>query len=193
MIMNAVGHDSVPQCEQAARDEPGWPEFWKFGYSASVIPEGTALSWTQIQDQIACKGKPFVWAYRYPNKCLAHMVVVVGYLTTSQGVRALKCYDPSPTGAGACWYITYEAYANEHFARHWRHYLDVTKIGPGVPPIPKPECDARRDSAPCDVGELAHAPIFDCAEVETPALEHRLRGGSPVINFNGWGQKTKPK
>ncbi len=161
MVMNAVGNDPVPQCEQLAAaldkeaccqnptacDEPGWPEFWKFGYSATVIPEGTALTWAQIQDQIACQGKPFVWAYRYPNKCRAHMVVVVGYRTTRQGVKSLKCLDPSPTGTGASWYITYEAYTNGYAGVHWRHYLDVTKVGPGATPIPKPACDARRDSA----------------------------------------------
>ena len=109
----------------------GWPEFDKYGFTFKTTADA-ALSWTQVQEQIYCKRKPFAFSWHW-NGGGGHMMVGIGYVTISS-TNYVVVNDPWPppssgvTG-GDQTVKTYTAYVSGNGYTHWNDYYDITYTG----------------------------------------------------------------
>ena len=102
----------------------GWPEFDKYGFSASHTSDA-ALTWDQVQDQIYCKKKPFAFTWHW-NSGGGHMMVARGYISLN-GTNYIYRNNPLPVGVGTADIITYDNYVTGADHTHWDDYYDITK------------------------------------------------------------------
>lgn len=139
MIMDYHGR-GVTQCKQACNqfgrqdccnpsvcDEPGWPEFAKYGFSFKRT-SNKSLSKAQIQNQID-NGRPvaFTWHWLDENgkdEGRGHMMVIVGY-ATQNGVLYLRVNNPLPVNQGNQIWITYDYYDKGSDHSHWDDFYDI--------------------------------------------------------------------
>ena len=139
MCMDFLGTD-VSQCDQANKrfgrtdccNSPtpgpclngGWPEFAKYNFTFSQTTN-TALSWSQLTEQIYCKEKPvaFVWHWDGGG---GHIQVARGYATLDSGSYVFV-NDPMPTNLGTTRIITYSAYVSGPGYTHWDDFYDITR------------------------------------------------------------------
>jgi Peptidase_C39 like family len=116
MIMDYLGRH-VTQCEQASRpgdselwccegqgelkyhtlgcDEPGYPDFERWGFEVNRAPPPPFLDWGQVMNEID-NGRPFAFSWirndlNNPGSPVSHMLVVVGY-TQSGGPETRKLF-----------------------------------------------------------------------------------------------------
>ncbi len=102
----------------------GWPEFNKYGFTASNTSDA-ALSWKQITKQIFCKKKPFAFTWHWTGDG-GHMMVARGYRTVD-GVNWIERNNPLPVSVGTTDFITYDNYVSGSDHTHWDDYYDITK------------------------------------------------------------------
>jgi hypothetical protein len=141
MCMDFLGAD-VTQCDEANQrfgrsdccNSPvpedcingGWPEFDKYNYTYSTTSDA-ALTWSQVQDQVYCKKKPFAFSWHWDGGG-GHMMVVIGYVTVD-GVQYVTINDPWSPNVGDQRVITYEDYVDGSGYWHWNDYYDITYKG----------------------------------------------------------------
>jgi len=150
MLMEYFGK-SVQQCDQAnarlgrtdcckaktpkACIAGGWPELPRYGFDFKRT-SGTALAWTDVQAQLAprdpnnpCSFTPFAFSWHWVGGS-GHMMVAVGYKTTSDGKRYVLVNNPWPPSKGKTEYVLYDAYVDlsgDH--THWDDFYDVKPLG----------------------------------------------------------------
>ena len=149
MTMEYLGH-SVSQCVQANKrlgrtdcceiaacpnppaNDPcvqgGWPEYSKYGFTASNTSDA-ALSFGELWNQFACKGKPVAFSWHWPGGG-GHMMVVRGAKILADGTQMVLVSDPWSPCSGDVRWITYSSYVSvpgNH--THWRDYYDITYGG----------------------------------------------------------------
>ncbi|HEY2323762.1 MAG TPA: papain-like cysteine protease family protein [Thermoanaerobaculia bacterium] len=144
MTMNFLGaNPAVAQCDEANRrfgksdccNSPtpaecingGWPEYDKYGFTASVTSDAP-LSFAEIQNQIYCRREPFAFSWHWSGGG-GHMMVVSGYLVLS-GQQYVTINDPEPwmtTGGGSQRISLYTDYVSGSGYTHWNDYYNITK------------------------------------------------------------------
>jgi len=139
MCMDFLGTD-VQQCDEANKrfgrtdccNSPvpnacingGWPEFDKYNFSASRTSD-TALTWTQLTEQIYCKNKPIAYSWHWSGGG-GHMMVARGYATID-GTNYVYINDPWAPNVGDQRIITYTAYVSGSGYTHWDDFYDIAK------------------------------------------------------------------
>ena len=140
MVMEFLG-TNVTQCDEANKrlgrndccNNPvpaacvkgGWPEFDKYGFDFKRT-SNTALTWSQVKNQIYCAKKPFAFSWHWPGGG-GHMMVVTGY-TTLEGTNYVYVNDPWAPNVGDQRIDTYDEYvARPGHHTHWDDFYDVTK------------------------------------------------------------------
>ncbi|HTA76791.1 MAG TPA: hypothetical protein VK791_06515, partial [bacterium] len=73
---------------------------------------GTTLTFAQIQDQIYCQKKPYIFAWNWDGGG-GHVLVVVGYTTDPVQGQMVEVDDPLPDCQGANRFMTYGDYVGE--------------------------------------------------------------------------------
>jgi hypothetical protein len=120
-----------PNCcaNPGACNKPGEPDFSFYGFTFKTQPP--ILRWSEIKTQVGCLKVPVAFTRRKPDGS-AHMMVIVGYATDSQGVPLLLINDPWPVNAGQLTWIPYSAYNPTIGGDHWvsENYYNVTYGGP---------------------------------------------------------------
>ena len=151
MVMKYEGHD-VPQCKQANHEfgrtdccnnptpgacvQGGWPEFAVWGFSSQTLPDGVALTFSQIITQID-GNMPFCFSWHWQGGG-GHMMVGRGYSWPTFvifGSQTVYINDPWPPNTGNIRWITYaEFVAKTGDHSHWRDYYNIkyTKSGAAV-------------------------------------------------------------
>lgn len=148
MTMDFLG-GAVDQCDEANKrfnrtdccNNPvpaacvngGWPEYAKYNFSADETTWGTALSWSQLAEQIHCKKKPVAFAWGWEGGG-GHLMVAAGYASSVQKwVLNDNPWPPpnwdssNPAGGDQSW-ITYDYFvASPGSHVHWRDYYNITK------------------------------------------------------------------
>lgn len=144
MTMNFLGASPpVVQCDEANKqfgrtdccNTPtpgacvvgGWPEYEKYGFTASVTSDAP-LSWNQVREQIYCSKKPFAFSWHWSGGG-GHMMVVTGYAVIA-GQQYVVINDPLPwnaTGGGSQRASLYTAYVSGPGYTHWNDYYNITK------------------------------------------------------------------
>ncbi len=139
MCMEFLGA-SVDQCDEANKrfgrtdccNSPvpnacvngGWPEFDKYGFTASVT-SNAALSWEDLKKQIYCSKKPFAFSWHWTGGG-GHMMVVTGYAVINN-VNYVSINDPWAPNVGNQRFITYAEYVSGSDHTHWNDYYNITK------------------------------------------------------------------
>jgi Papain-like cysteine protease AvrRpt2 len=157
MVMATLGKD-VAQCLQANKRfghtdccnsptpgpcvQGGWPEFPKYGFS-SMVTNNTALTWSQIVDQIK-KKKPVAFSWHWTGGG-GHMMVLWGY-SQSGGKNYVSINNPWPPNVGEVQVLTYEAYVSGPGYTHWNDYYNVARVSPGE--------KVNEDTQPSDAGKF---------------------------------------
>jgi hypothetical protein len=140
MVMDFLG-TPVSQCDQAnkqnpgteccsnpvpgACDQPGWPEFKKYGFEVEQRTK-KPLSWKELQDELFCEKRPFLFTWEQFGEG-SHMMVVRGYGTTDGGARYVYIHDPSPIGVGDSSFISFEEYDSGAFHSHGEDFYQIRK------------------------------------------------------------------
>jgi hypothetical protein len=130
MTMDFLG-GNVSQCDEANKrfgrsdccNNPvpnacvngGWPEYGKYGFSATTTADAP-LSWEAVRMQIYCR----------KSGGGGHMMVVIGYVSIN-GVNYVTINDPWAPNVGDQRTITYDAYVSGSGYSHWNDYYDITK------------------------------------------------------------------
>ena len=139
MTMKFLGHD-VTQCAQAnyrfgytnCCNSPtpsqcvqgGWPQFSHWGFSSQYTSWGTALSFTQLQQQIdAGAPVPFSWGWTGGG---GHMMVAIGY---NSSTNMVYINNPWPVNQGVTKWISYSDYVSGSDHTHWRDYYNISYTG----------------------------------------------------------------
>lgn len=131
---------SVDQCDEANKQfartdccnspiptgcvNGGWPEFEKYGFTASVT-SNAALSWDSLKKQIYCRKEPFAFSWHWTGGG-GHMMVVTGYAVID-GVKYVSINDPWPPNVGNQRFITYDEYVSGSDHTHWNDYYNIAK------------------------------------------------------------------
>jgi hypothetical protein len=102
----------------------GWPEFDKYGFTASITSDA-ALSWDDIQKQIYCLKKPIAFSWHWTGGG-GHMMVIIGYAVINN-VNYLSINDPWSPNIGNQRFITYDEYVSGSDHTHWNDYYNITK------------------------------------------------------------------
>jgi hypothetical protein len=142
MTMNFLGA-TVTQCDEANRrfgrtdccNSPtpaacvmgGWPEYDKYGYTASHT-SNAPLTWDQVKEEIYCDKEPFAFSWHWSGGG-GHMMVVSGYLQLN-GTNYVVINDPLPwdaTAGGSQRVSLYTAYVSGTGYTHWDDYYDIRK------------------------------------------------------------------
>jgi hypothetical protein len=139
MCMEFLG-TSVTQCDEANKrfgrtdccNNPvpagcvngGWPEFDKYGFTATLTSDA-ALSWEDLKKQIYCAKKPFAFSWHW-NGGGGHMMVVTGYAVINN-VNYVSINDPWAPNVGNQRFITYAEYVSGSDHTHWNDYYNITK------------------------------------------------------------------
>lgn len=111
----------MPNC-----DSGGWPEYPKYGFSASTT-SSAALSWDELWNQINCRQDPvaFSWAWTGGG---GHMMVVRGLQIQADGTKMVQINDPWSPCVGNTRWISYDAYVQQAGSyTHWNDYYNITK------------------------------------------------------------------
>jgi hypothetical protein len=144
MTMNFLGASpAVTQCDEAnkrfgrtdccnsptpaACNNPGWPEYDKYGFAADVTSDAP-LSWADVQNQIYCRKEPFAFSWHW-NTGGGHMMVLTGYAVTA-GQQFVFINDPEPwstTGGGSQRASLYTEYVSGTGYTHWNDYYNIRK------------------------------------------------------------------
>lgn len=140
MCMEFLGSPAIEQCDEAnkrfsrtdccnnptptACNNGGWPEFAKYGFSASNTTNA-ALSFDEVKNQIYCRKAPFCNTWKW-NGGGGHMMVISGYMVID-GVQYVYLRDPLPVGVGSSRWITYNAYVSGANYTHWDDYYNIKK------------------------------------------------------------------
>lgn len=138
MCMEFLGA-SVTQCDEANKrfgrndccNSPvpnacvngGWPEFDKYGFTATLT-SNTALSWEDLKKQIYCAKKPFAFSWHWTGGG-GHMMVVTGYAVINN-VNYVSINDPWAPNVGNQRFITYAEYVSGSDHTHWNDYYNIT-------------------------------------------------------------------
>jgi hypothetical protein len=105
-------------------NSPGWLELDFAGLKFSEV--GTALSWSDLRNQIFGKKKPMGYAYGTPG-VVGHVLVMKGYLNLNGG-RWVVLNDPWSPCQGQVRLITYDEYVDPSgTATHWNTWYDIDK------------------------------------------------------------------
>jgi hypothetical protein len=114
----------------------GWPELPRYGFTFKET-DNKELAWPVVQAQLAprdpnnpCSFTPFAFSWHWTGGG-GHMMVAVGYKTTSDGKRYMLVDNPWPPNKGKTEYILYEAYvelAGDH--KHWDDFYDIKPSDP---------------------------------------------------------------
>ncbi|MEA2207185.1 MAG: hypothetical protein QOE77_3961 [Blastocatellia bacterium] len=139
MCMEFLG-TNVQQCDEANKQfnrndccnnpvpgaciNGGWPEFNKYNFTASRT-SNTALTWTQLTEQIYCKNKPIAFSWHWTGDG-GHMMVARGYATID-GTNYVYINDPWAPNVGDQRIITYASYVSGSDHTHWDDFYDITK------------------------------------------------------------------
>jgi hypothetical protein len=142
----APGAPYVDCCQdKASCTFPYVPDYglrdFKADESDTVQPPKLYLTWPEIQDQIACKQKPFAYSWEYDDPAKGgHVVVVIGYKTIAN-VNYVEINDPiggsyncqTQGYSGEYRIETYESYkGGPAFGRdHLNDYYNITYNGNG--------------------------------------------------------------
>jgi len=140
MVMSYF-HRQAPQCEQVNNlygmtqccetvlepecDKTGWPAFghYNLGYQKTHEKE---LSWQQIKEQVACKGNPIAFSWRWEGGS-GHMMVIRGFETVD-GVNYVLVNDPNRNPQYKI--IRYDYYVkSDGNHKHWDDFYDFTSEG----------------------------------------------------------------
>ena len=131
---------NVQQCDEANREfgrddccnspvpnacvNGGWPEYDKYGFTASRTSD-QALTWKQIKKQIYCAKKPFAFTWHWDNGG-GHMMVATGYQTTSDDIF-VNVNDPD----GVYQIVTYDTYVggSGYDHTHWDDFYNIRYTG----------------------------------------------------------------
>jgi len=136
MIMKYVSAANAPeQCTEATNrnggecctngssttcNQPGWPEWSKYGFSA--IQNGTVLTFEQIKTTLKANS-PVAFSWRW-NSGGGHMMTVSGWHIIN-GQEYVYVRDPWPVGKGVTKWMTYKAYVS---GANYTHGWDVHNI-----------------------------------------------------------------
>lgn len=139
MVMHHLGGSSVTQCDEANKRlgrsdccslptpmacvKGGWPEFEKYGFSATMTP--SALSWDDLKAQIDTHKAAVAFSWHW-NSGGGHMMVATGYKVVG-GQNWVTINDPWSPNEGDQRDILYADYVSGSTYTHWRDYYDVTK------------------------------------------------------------------
>jgi hypothetical protein len=126
---HAYGSPTLNCCTNpGACNKPGEPDFTFYGFTSKTQPP--ILRWNEIKTQVGCLKKPVAFTSKRADGS-AHMMVIVGYATDSQGVALLLINDPLPVNTGQLTWIPYSQY-NPMLGDHrvTENYYDVTYGGP---------------------------------------------------------------
>jgi hypothetical protein len=139
MCMEFLGA-SVDQCDEANKrfgrsdccNNPvpagcvngGWPEFDKYGFTASMTTNAP-LSWEDLKKQIYCQKKPIAFSWHW-NGGGGHMMVITGYAVINN-VNWVFVNNPWPPASGVQETITYDEYVSGSDHTHWNDYYNITK------------------------------------------------------------------
>lgn len=137
---------NVTQCQQASDltrlsccavslpdrcNVTGWPDFKRYGFTMSPPTRNAALSWTDVRDQIYCKGLPFTFSWHFDTGG-GHIYVAIGF-QTKEGIDYVELHDPQPYNplsviSGDHAIIPYDVY-NKGFpgTSHWDDYYNIKK------------------------------------------------------------------
>jgi uncharacterized protein YvpB len=120
MIMSFEGRD-VSQEDQAGNVvKDGWPDFGHWGFTCTLTPWGTALTFDNIVQQIE-SNIPVAFALWMEGA--AHMMVARGYNDSN---RMVYVNDPAPVNKGDTRWITYDEYVSG--ANHLVDYYDIRSV-----------------------------------------------------------------
>jgi hypothetical protein len=141
MVMDFLGHNVSQGVEANSRfgrtdctNSPvpsacvngGWPEFDKYGFTFDRT-SNTALTWTQLTNQIGCQGKPFAFSWHWPGGG-GHMMVAIGY-KSQDSVDYVFVNDPWAPNVGNASWKTYSNYISGSDHTHWDDFYNVTYKG----------------------------------------------------------------
>ena len=101
---------------------PGWPPFESRKIGFARVP-GPLLA-REIVDEIACKKRPFLFAWEYTNGG-GHIMAAVGFVT-SNGVDYLLVNQPLPQNKGDRAHLLYSEFKTGPF-RHWDDFYVLEK------------------------------------------------------------------
>jgi hypothetical protein len=107
-----------PECDQT-----GWPDFARYNL-LSQRTNSAALSWDQIKSEVACKGNPIAFTWKWPGGA-GHMMVVKGFRSVN-GVNLVMINDPAKKLLSN--FIRYDIYVkSEGNHTHWDDFYDFRK------------------------------------------------------------------
>jgi len=86
---------------------------------------GVPLSWSQVQDQLGNKKKPFAFSWHW-NGGGGHMMAAIGYKTLN-GTNYVEVNNPWPPNQGDVYFHTYDDYVSGSDHTHWNDYYNVVK------------------------------------------------------------------
>lgn len=138
MVMEYLGYP-VQQCTEANAEfgrtdccgaptpgacvRGGWPEFGRYGFTFKRT-SGQALTWLQIQKEIADGRRPVAFSWGWEGGG-GHMMVLIGYATVGD-VNYVEIDDPWPPNQGDHRFITYDYFVEspgDH--RHWDDFYEI--------------------------------------------------------------------
>jgi papain like cysteine protease AvrRpt2 len=105
----------------------GWPEYEKYNFTR-VRTSDTALTWSQLRQEIGCAGRPFAFSWHWPGGG-GHMMVAIGYRTTERSNWVLVNDPWPPTSGNQVWmlYSRYVATPGDH--THWDDFYQIRYTG----------------------------------------------------------------
>lgn len=139
MTMEYLGAPDIRQCDEANKRfgrtdccnnpvpggcvQGGWPEFEKYGFTASHTTD-EALDWGRVRSQIYCAKRPFAFTWHWTGGG-GHMMVARGYMTID-GTNYVYRNNPLPVGVGTSDIITYSTYVSGSGHTHWDDYYAIS-------------------------------------------------------------------
>ncbi len=118
------GGDCCSNGSSSTCNQPGWPQFDKYGYSNKQTANGTPLSFEQIQKTLI-GNSPIAFAW-YWTSGGGHMMTVCGWAIIS-GQKFVLVYDPWPVNKGTTKWLAYDAYIKGSNYRHGPDLYDFTR------------------------------------------------------------------
>ena len=155
MIMHYLGASSVSQCDEANRrldrtdccNSPvpaacvmeGWPEFEKYGFSATT---SGALSWSSLVNEIN-NNRPVVFSWGWTGGG-GHLMVARGY-TSTRTDNLVDVNDPWGPNVGDQYLLSYSEYVSGSDHVHWTDFYNIHNNTSSVQGYPLSQVSALGD------------------------------------------------
>ena len=106
-----------PEC-----DKTGWPQFGRHNLQFAQTKE-SALAWQEIKEQVACKGNPIAFSWKWTGGS-GHMMVIKGF-STQDGENYVLVNDPARNPNYEM--MLYEKYDESDNHSHWDDFYNFRR------------------------------------------------------------------